>query len=198
MPRKWYKLWSQTRKARCVVCIAMVYFLFSLVLIFGGCKNFYNSQVIIWRFFPPNFEFVKNMTAKETHDIQANPQSDRFTPLNNFENPRDLDKMKPRDKGIIDATLSKKRRIKEDSLLPLREMFAKAGEEAKRREKALTSTSIDIPLTDLSVIDDKLKPQVLLLVVVSSAAARKDRRDAIRQTWWKKCSAENVSVSTLQ
>ena len=197
MPRKWYKLWCLTRKARCVVCIAMVYFLFSLVLIFGGCKNFYNSQVIIWRYFRLNFEFVKNTTAKETHHIQANPQSDRFTPLYDFENPQDLDKMKPRDKGIVDATLSKKREIKEDSLLPLREMFAKAGEEAKRREKALTSTSIDIPLTDLSVIDDKLKPQVLLLVVVSSAAARKDRRDAIRQTWWKKCSAENVSVSTL-
>ena len=114
MPRKWYKLWSQTKKARCVVCIAMVYFLFSLVLVFGGCKNFYNSQVIIWRFFRPNFEFVKNMTAKETDDIQANPQSDRFTPLNNFENPQDLDKMKPQDKGIIDATLSKQIKQKTD------------------------------------------------------------------------------------
>lgn len=197
MPRKWCKLWRQMKKARCAVYIAMVYFLFSLVLIFGGCENFYNSQVIIWRFFPTKVEFVKNMTAKETLENPANSQSDRFKPLNNFGNTQDLNEMKGRDKGIIDATLSKKRQIKEDSLLPLREMFAKAGEEAKRREKALNLTSLEVPLTDLSVIDDKLKPHVLLLVVVSSAASRKDRRNAIRQTWWKKCGAENVSVSTL-
>ena len=200
MPRKCCKLWCQKKKARCVVYVVMVYFLFCLVFINGGYKIFYNSQVTIWRCFRRNFEFVKNVTAKGTHDVEANLQSDRFM-ANNFENAKDLDEMKPQNKGIIiKVALSEKRQLKEDNLLPLREMFAKAGEEAKRREKALNSvnlTSTGVPLTDLSVIGDTLKSRVLLLVVVSSAAARRERRNAIRQTWWKKCSTKMVCFCIL-
>ena len=82
--------------------------------------------------------------------------------------------------------VSKTRRLKQRSLLPLKVMFANAGEKDKEREKLLQWNSINVPLTDLRVKANK--PQALLLVIVSSAPARHDRRNAIRETWWKRCN----------
>ena len=32
-----------------------------------------------------------------------------------------------------------------------------------------------------------IKKQVNVLIIVSTAPKRRDRRDSIRQTWWKRC-----------
>ena len=76
----------------------------------------------------------------------------------------------------------------QDRLLPLKKMFAEAGEKSKEREKSLSSSSIEVPLADLNELGNK--PQVLLLVMVLTAPARQDRRMAIRETWWIKCIRE--------
>ena len=91
------------------------------------------------------------------------------------------------------ATLKEKskqtRRLKRDRLLPLKVMFANAGKED--REKGNGSVhwnSIQVPLADLR--EKRSKLQVLLLVIVTSASQRQDRRDAIRNTWWRKCTGK--------
>ena len=76
----------------------------------------------------------------------------------------------------------------QDRLLPLKKMFAEAGEKSKEREKSLSSSSIEVPLADLNELGNK--SQVLLLVMVLTAPARQDRRMAIRETWWIKCIRE--------
>ena len=76
----------------------------------------------------------------------------------------------------------------QDRLLPLKKMFAEAGEKSKEREKSLSSSSIEVPLADLNELGNK--SQVLLLVMVLTAPARPDRRMAIRETWWIKCIRE--------
>ena len=76
----------------------------------------------------------------------------------------------------------------QDRLLPLKKMFAEAGEKSKEREKSLSSSSIEVPLADLNGLGNK--PQVLLLVMLLTAPARQDRRMAIRETWWIKCIRE--------
>ena len=76
-----------------------------------------------------------------------------------------------------------------DRLQPLKLMFANASKED--REKGNGSVywnSIQIPLTDLR--DERSKLQVLLVVIVSSATQRQERRDAIRNTWWSKCTGK--------
>ena len=70
----------------------------------------------------------------------------------------------------------------EDTLWPLKRMFDKAGEEETERE----STSVELPLTDLE--EEGIKPEVLLLVIIFSAPQKIDRRMALRQTWWRKCT----------
>lgn len=37
------------------------------------------------------------------------------------------------------------------------------------------------------------KPRALLVIIVSTAPVRWERRDAIRQTWWKRCNTKEVS-----
>jgi len=39
------------------------------------------------------------------------------------------------------------------------------------------------------------KRKVLLLIIVSSAPQRFDRRQAIRDTWWKHCNGSQVNIS---
>ena len=76
-----------------------------------------------------------------------------------------------------------------DRLLPLKLVFANASKDD--REKGNGSVywnSIQIPLTDLR--DERRKLQVLLVVIVSSATQRQERRDAIRNTWWSKCTGK--------
>ena len=41
----------------------------------------------------------------------------------------------------------------------------------------------------------KDKRAVLLLIIVSTATARFERRQAIRETWWKHCSGNQTQVS---
>lgn len=75
-----------------------------------------------------------------------------------------------------------------DRLLPLKKMFAEAGEKNKERDKTLNSSSIEVPLTDLREIGNKT--QVLLLVIVLTGPKTQERRTAIRETWWRKCIRE--------
>ena len=46
-------------------------------------------------------------------------------------------------------------------------------------------------VTDLQEVQNKVS--VLLLLIVTTAPSRYDRREAIRQTWWKKCDGVEVS-----
>ena len=50
-----------------------------------------------------------------------------------------------------------------------------------------------IPLVDFEDLGSR-KPRVLLLVTVGSAPQRYDRRQAIRDTWWKHCKHSKVNV----
>ena len=91
------------------------------------------------------------------------------------------------------ATLSEKykqtRRLKRDRLLPLKVMFANAGKEDREKGNgSLYWNSIQVPLADLR--EKRSKLQVLLLVIVTSGSQRQDRRDAIRNTWWRKCTGK--------
>lgn len=77
--------------------------------------------------------------------------------------------------------------IKQERLLPLKTMFEDAkrkGLETDRRMNWNNNTQ-PLPLEDLNELN--YKPRVLLLAIVSSAPKRQDRRNAIRQAWWKKC-----------
>lgn len=74
-------------------------------------------------------------------------------------------------------------------------MFANAGKENEETEESFNWNSNQVPLADLRVKRDKL--QVLLLVIVSSGPNRQDRRNAIRETWWKKCTGK-VSSNKCQ
>jgi len=49
-----------------------------------------------------------------------------------------------------------------------------------------------LPLIDFKDMGNK-KKKVLLLIIVSTAPQRSDRRQAIRDTWWKHCTGGKVS-----
>jgi len=51
-----------------------------------------------------------------------------------------------------------------------------------------------IPLVDFKDLGSR-KPRVLLLVTAGSAPQRYDRRQAIRDTWWKHCDDRRVNMS---
>ena len=53
-----------------------------------------------------------------------------------------------------------------------------------------------LPLCDFRDLG-KNKSIVLLVVVVSTAPARRDRRDAIRLSWWEHCSSDEVWLLSL-
>ena len=80
----------------------------------------------------------------------------------------------------------KARFFKQDRLLPLKIMFVNAGKDATEKEKSLNGNSKQLPLTNLQS-EKGNKQEALLVVIVSSAAKRQDRRNGIRQTWWRKC-----------
>ena len=77
--------------------------------------------------------------------------------------------------------------IKRDRLLPLKTMFEDAKREGLERDRRMNwnNNTQPLPLEDLNELN--YKPRVLLLAIVSSAPKRQDRRNAIRQAWWKKC-----------
>ena len=72
---------------------------------------------------------------------------------------------------------------------------------------ASVKNQTEINDTDVSDIDETLhqlidfkdlgkdKKAVLLLIIVSTAPARFERRQAIRETWWKHCSGNQTQVS---
>ena len=169
MLRQENALWCRSINVRrCLFGASALWTVF--IIIYISCENFYESK-----------------TAKEI-----------------WGHSKDVDRhLQPRKEGLGEsrsqaaANLSEKskqtRRLKRDRLLPLKVMFANAGKED--REKGNGSVywnSIQVPLADLR--EKRSKLQVLLLVIVTSASQRQDRRDAIRNTWWRKCTGK-VSYS---
>ena len=54
-----------------------------------------------------------------------------------------------------------------------------------------------IPLMDFNDLGNS-KERVLLLVIIGSAPQRSDRRQAIRDTWWRHCTHSQVSKYALR
>lgn len=90
---------------------------------------------------------------------------------------------------------------KYDHLRPLREMFVNASKATYTRQRSnyeqtwQTKAMPMFQLSDLQEVDNK--KSVLLLVIVTTAPSRKERRKAIRATWWKKCDGIEVSFKVL-
>lgn len=82
--------------------------------------------------------------------------------------------------------------VKYDRLQPLRDMFANAS----KVKVAGSTVQRKLNVTDLQEVQNK--ESVLLLLIVTTAPSRYDRREAIRQTWWKKCDGINVSSTQLE
>lgn len=55
----------------------------------------------------------------------------------------------------------------------------------------IPDVTVGLPISHIRDLGEE-KPRVLLVIIVSSAPVRWERRDAIRQTWWKHCSAKEV------
>ena len=73
-------------------------------------------------------------------------------------------------------------------------MFANASKVkvTEQRSNIVGSTvQRKLNVTDLREVKNKVS--VLLLLIVTTAPSRYDRREAIRQTWWKKCDGVEVS-----
>lgn len=56
----------------------------------------------------------------------------------------------------------------------------------------IPDVTVGLPISHIQDLG-KDKPSVLLVIIVSSAPVRWERRDAIRQTWWKYCSVKEVA-----
>ena len=181
-----------------LLCAAICYVIF--IIIYFSCGRFYGAQTLICysRLLPEEtasffklsrLQLAANVTAQKLYQ-KVDKNEKLFT--------RDrLFRMASGDKEYFkggklkaQSTLkeeeSREGQSQVDRLWPLREMFAKAGAEYKEKVKALNWTSTEVPLSDLRVKASKL--EVILLVIVSSAPERQDRRNAIRETWWKRCS----------
>ena len=52
--------------------------------------------------------------------------------------------------------------------------------------------SVGLPISHIRDLGEN-KSRVLLVIIVSTAPLRRERREAIRQTWWKHCKAEKVN-----
>lgn len=50
----------------------------------------------------------------------------------------------------------------------------------------IPDVTVGLPISHIQDLGED-KPSVLLVIIVSSAPVRWERRDAIRQTWWKYC-----------
>lgn len=74
--------------------------------------------------------------------------------------------------------------LKYNCLQPLRDMFANVSKVKGRRSNMLN-------VSDLQEVQNK--ESVLLLLIVTTSPSRYERREAIRQTWWKKCDGTEVS-----
>jgi len=58
-------------------------------------------------------------------------------------------------------------------------------------EQEYTVNETSLPLIDFNDLGDK-KSKVLLLIIVSTAPQRFERRQAIRDTWWKHCTGGQI------
>lgn len=98
---------------------------------------------------------------------------------------------------LLQRTLLDRPARKYEHLQPLREIFANAskvkdtGQRSNYEQSWQAKNSSILRLTDLQEVDNKVS--VLLLVIVSTAPSRYIRREAIRDTWWKKCDGIEVS-----
>ena len=84
----------------------------------------------------------------------------------------------------LDRRLAGRSALKYNRLQPLRDMFANASKVKGKRSNVLN-------VSDLQEV--QIKESVLLLLIVTTAPSRYERREAIRQTWWKKCDGTEVS-----
>ena len=84
----------------------------------------------------------------------------------------------------LDRLLAGRSALKYNRLQPLRDMFANASKVKGKRSNMLN-------VSDLQEV--QIKESVLLLLIVTTAPSRYERREAIRQTWWKKCDGTEVS-----
>lgn len=67
-------------------------------------------------------------------------------------------------------------------------------DDSARRNLALNiSENTGLPLLNFKDLGGN-KAKVLLLVIVSTAPQRFDRRQAIRDTWWKHCAGDQVKL----
>ena len=81
-------------------------------------------------------------------------------------------------------------------LKPLREMFANASKvkiKVKEQRPNIEGSTVQRKLNVTNLQEVQNKVSVLLLLIVTTAPSRYERREAIRQTWWKKCDGVEVS-----
>ena len=190
--------WCRARRSCCLLYAAIVYATF--IIIYVTCGSFYDGQTFICfsrlstrktgtieeersplKHTTLDLQLVANVTTKGAYERERIPIIDYSLDKNESEERKSQHELRI----AREANTKKRQPQPEDILQPLREMFAKAGEEDKVKGKLVNGTSIEVPLTDLRVKVDQ--PKVLLLVIVSSAPARQDRRNAIRETWWNNC-----------
>ena len=61
----------------------------------------------------------------------------------------------------------------------------------------IPDVTVGLPISGIRDLGESKTP-VPLIIIVSTAPVRWERRDAIRQTWWKYCNAtKKVSVATF-
>ena len=72
-------------------------------------------------------------------------------------------------------------------------LYKNHSDSSVSNEKLSTGLSYasPIPLIDFKDLGSR-KKKVLLLIIVSTAPQRFDRRQAIRDTWWKHCTGSQV------
>lgn len=184
------KPWNLTKRFRCLFFAVAFFWIFAIIYV--SCGSLYSGDTTCIKtpqeksptLKHTELRLVENVTAIETPENEGNSNSNRFLTVD-FTDTKFLEDGQLQAENIVKPTESMVTQPNQDKLLPLREMFAAAGKMGKEKEEAFIWASIEARLTDLRVIDDK--PQVLLLVIVSSAPERQDRRNAIREAWWKKC-----------
>ena len=87
-------------------------------------------------------------------------------------------------------------RVRNPSLLPQIGCTPDKYKEANHEEQQEISNINPIPLIDFKDLGSK-KEKVMLLIIVSTAPQRMDRRQAIRDTWWKHCDGSMVRRQEL-
>ena len=90
--------------------------------------------------------------------------------------------------------LARQSALKYNRLQPLRDMFTNASKvKVKGQRSDIEGPTVQrkLNVTDIQEVQNKVS--VLLLLIVTTAPSRYDRREAIRQTWWKKCDGVEVS-----